>query len=121
MNASKFTYQGLNYRTVTVIQKKVIKQGKRNAVSRTFHAKGDKDKILAWRQDLNGILHVFNVRAVSPARHPLTATFQTELTINTHMLVVDIHRNRNTLNTGEDGVGVDQSVSTTSRLSTTRS
>ena len=50
---------------VAEIQKKVIKQGKRNAVSRLLHAKSDKDMIATWRSDLNGILLVFNVRFVA--------------------------------------------------------
>ena len=29
-------------------------------------AKGDKEKIAAWKQDLVRILHVFNVRSVLP-------------------------------------------------------
>ena len=46
------------------IQRKVIKQGKRNAVSQLFHAKNDKEMITTWRADLNRILLVFNVRSV---------------------------------------------------------
>ena len=45
------------------IQRKIVKQGNRNAVSRLY-AKNDKDAIVAWRQDLNRILHIFNVRSV---------------------------------------------------------
>ena len=46
------------------IQRKVIKQSERNAVSRIFHAKNDKEVIAAWKVDLNRILHVFNVCSV---------------------------------------------------------
>ena len=46
---------------------KIVEQGNRNAVSQAFHAKNDKDTIAAWRQDLNRILHIFNVRSVSSA------------------------------------------------------
>ena len=42
----------------------IIKQSKRNAISQYFHAKNDKDKIAAWRSDLNRILHIFNVRSI---------------------------------------------------------
>lgn len=35
--------------------------GKRNVVSRFFHAKGDKRKIAAWELDLNRILRIFEV------------------------------------------------------------
>ena len=75
------------------IQRKVVKQGKRNAASRAFHSKNDKDVIAAWKQDLNRILHVFNVCSGGHAWRSLTAIFQTELAINTHTLVADIHRN----------------------------
>ena len=46
------------------IQQRIVKQGKRGAISRHFHAKNDKDKIAAWRSDLNRILQVFNVRTI---------------------------------------------------------
>ena len=46
------------------IQKQVVKQGKRSAASRLFHAKNDKDAIATWMQELNKILHIFNVRSV---------------------------------------------------------
>jgi len=54
-----------------------------------------KDAIAAWNQDLNRILGIFNVRSIGngSARYILMASFQTELGINTHLLVVDIHRN----------------------------
>ena len=47
---------------------KIVKQGKRNAVSRHLHARNDKDKIAGWRLDLNRILHVFNVRSAVSVR-----------------------------------------------------
>ena len=47
------------------MRRKIIKQGKRSAVSQLFHAKADKDKIAGWKQDLTRILHVFNVRSVN--------------------------------------------------------
>ena len=53
------------------IQKKIVKQGKRNVVSRHIHAKNDKETIATWRSDLNRILHVFNVRPVVFVRPPL--------------------------------------------------
>jgi hypothetical protein len=46
------------------IQRKLIKKGKQNAVSRLFHAKSDKEMIAGWKSDLNKILLVFNVRPV---------------------------------------------------------
>jgi len=48
------------------------------------------------------VLHVFNVCSVGSVRQPLTSRFQTELEINTHMLVADIHRNALP---GQEGTG----------------
>ena len=70
---------------------KVVKQSKRNVVSRHFHAKNDKEKIAAWRLDLGRILDVFNVRSIVPAWHSLTLHSQTELIINIHGTVSDTH------------------------------
>ena len=75
------------------IQKRIVKQGKRNAVSRAFYAKSDKDTIATWRRELDRILHVFNVCSAYSVWHSLTASLQTELAINTHTMVVDIHQN----------------------------
>ena len=47
------------------IRRKVEKQSGRNQVSRLVHARNDKDKIAAWRAELNRILLVFNVRSVA--------------------------------------------------------
>jgi len=58
------THHALNRRTVTEIQRKVFKQSGRNAASRLFHTKNDKEMIATWRADLTTILHVFNVRSV---------------------------------------------------------
>ncbi|KAF9641915.1 hypothetical protein BDM02DRAFT_3194271 [Thelephora ganbajun] len=60
--------------TVVEIKRNVDKLGKQNRISHLFHAKNDKDTVAAWRLDLNRILHVFN----------------TELAINTHVIVSDI-------------------------------
>ena len=51
-------------RSVVEMQRNVNKQVKQNAVARFFLAKGDKDKIAGWNQDLVRILHVFNVRSL---------------------------------------------------------
>jgi hypothetical protein len=67
-----------------------IEQGKRNAVSRLFHAKNDKETIAGWKSDLSRILHIFNVRSVGFVWLLLTVYSQTELAINTHVAVVDI-------------------------------
>ena len=75
------------------IQRGVIRLGKRNAASRFLYAKDDQDSLATWKYDLIRVLHVFNVRSVGPPRHPLTASPQTELAMDTHFMVVDIHRN----------------------------
>jgi hypothetical protein len=48
---------------------KVVKEGKRNPISRFFRSKGDKDKIAVWRYDLVRVLHVFNVRSIGSVGH----------------------------------------------------
>ena len=48
-------------RTVAEIQSKIDEGGKRNTFYRVFTARSDKDVILAWRQDLNAVLNIFNV------------------------------------------------------------
>ena len=74
------------------IQRNVIDQGKRNVISRHFHAKNDKEKIAGWKLDLNRILLVFNVRSmISVLRQALTRYSQTELVINTHTTVSETH------------------------------
>ena len=70
---------------------KVIKRSKRNAVSRLLYSKNDKDVIAAWKQDLTRILHVFNVCSVVPVRLSLIVCMQTELAMNTHGIVSDVH------------------------------
>jgi len=73
------------------IQKKVIKQGQRNPISRHLHAKNDKEKIAAWKLELNRILQVFNVcsRPIVSVWRLLTLDSQTELAINTHVTVAE--------------------------------
>ncbi|KAF9643251.1 hypothetical protein BDM02DRAFT_3132560 [Thelephora ganbajun] len=58
--------------TVAEIERNVDELGRRNRISRLFHAKNDKDAIAAWRLDLNRILHVFNVRIITSALTSLT-------------------------------------------------
>jgi hypothetical protein len=114
---------------VAGIQKKVIKRGKRSAVYRFILAKGDKEKIASWKQDLVRVLHDFNVRffdllGLSELRCPLsrlnwidTRTVVTDTqamianarivaagtqttVLHTHVLVADMHRK---VLTGQDG------------------
>ena len=49
------------------IQRNIDKQGKRSTISQHLHAKSNKEKIIAWRSNLDGILQVFNVRPVARA------------------------------------------------------
>lgn len=65
-------YRCFDRRTVAEMEKKVVKQGKRNAVSRFVLAKGDKDKIIGWKQDLFRVLHVFNVSSINSVWHSRT-------------------------------------------------
>ena len=118
MNAEWPAYWGLNRRTVAEIQGKIVDQGEQHAVSRALYAKSNKDTIAAWRQDLHRILHIFNVRSADSTRCSLTSSFKTELAINTHMLVADMHRNA--LPSQEGTFGRHQSVSAIFYLSTTK-
>ena len=77
------------------IQRRVIKRTGRNAVSRLFHAKNDKESIAAWRSDLSRVLQVFTVCSMFPTRSSLNVPLQTELVVNTHTMVLDLHRDRN--------------------------
>ena len=74
------------------IQGRVLKQSRRGAVSRLLHAKNDKESIVTWKSDLNRILHVFNVRSVASVWLRLTIRSQTELSVNTHVVVSDIRQ-----------------------------
>ena len=78
-------------RMVAEIQRKTIKQSKRNVLSRFFHATSDKETIAGWRSDLNRILLVFNVRSVVFVWPLLTINSQTELAINTHVTTASTH------------------------------
>jgi len=71
------------------IRRKIIKQGKRNVISRHIHARNDKEKIVSWRTDLNRILHVFSVRSIGSVWRSLTLHSQTELGIDTHVIGSD--------------------------------
>ena len=80
-----------------------IEQGERSAVSQVLHSKNDKDAIAAWRQDLNRILQIFNVRSVNPVWQSLRNRLQTELLMNNHMMLMDIYRNALPIQAGSDG------------------
>ena len=88
------------------IQARVIKRSGRKAASRFFHAKNDKEAIVAWKSDLNRILLVFNVRSVAFALASLFTTFQTELVVNTHVTVSGMRHDLSKIVQGEVGVQV---------------
>ena len=98
------------------IQRKVVKQSGRKAVSQIFQAKNDKDAISAWKLDLNRILHVFNVRSAVFTWPPLMVSFQTELVMNIHVTVSDMRDD--VLKIREEISGQVRSV-TTSRTQST--
>lgn len=96
---------------MTEIERKVVKRGKKNTASRFIRTKGDKGKIAAWKQDLFRVLRVFNVCSILLLRvRQLRGHFQTELAIDTHLvvadtrlMVADMHRN---MLTGQEGVSI---------------
>ena len=55
----------LGHRTVAKIQRKATKQSGRNQISRLVHARSDKEKLTAWKLELDRILQVFNVRLIT--------------------------------------------------------
>lgn len=90
-------------RTVDEIQGNILKRGKRNVISRRFHAKDDEKAIAIWRSDLGRILHIFNVRSFTFVLPSLIFRSQTELGINTHATVSGVHQDpANTHTTASD-------------------
>jgi len=85
-----FAHRALNRRTVAEIQKKIIEKRGRHLLSRIAHAKNDKEEIPTWKLDLNRILHIFNVCPVIAVWPLLTTHSQTELAINTNLVVSDV-------------------------------
>ncbi|KAF9782866.1 hypothetical protein BJ322DRAFT_180037 [Thelephora terrestris] len=75
--------------TVVQIQRNVVETEEQDPISRILHAKNNKATIVAWRSDLDRILHVFETElalhnhvALSDVRHDVA---------NTHEIVSDIH------------------------------
>ena len=62
-------------RAATDIQKNAVKKSERGHFSRLIHTKDDKDKIVAWKLELDRILHVFNVRPVAFASSSSSISF----------------------------------------------
>jgi len=54
-------------RTAAETQRNIVKRGKRSVISQALHTKSDKKATAAWRQDLDGVLRVFNVSSVASA------------------------------------------------------
>ena len=52
-------------RAATDIERNAVKKSQRGHFSRLLHTKDDKNKIVAWKAELDRILHVFNVRPVA--------------------------------------------------------
>ena len=74
------------------IQRRVDEKNDRNVFSRVLHAQSDKDTIAAWKEDLNRLLHIFNVRSVGSVSPLLTTPFQTELAIDTNVAATETDR-----------------------------
>ena len=85
-------HQGLNHRTVADIQRRVDEKNSRSLFSRAFNAQNDMDMIAAWKEDLNRMLRIFNVRSVWSGWQSLMASSQTELSVDTNVTVTDSHR-----------------------------
>jgi len=88
----RLAHHTVDRRTVAGIQEKITEKCGRNRLSRLVQAKNDKETIATWKLNLNRILHVFNVSFFIPVR-PLLLTVhsQTELNINTNVVVSDVH------------------------------
>jgi hypothetical protein len=91
----------LGHSTLAEIRRKLTEKGRRKTVSRIVHAKDDKETIATWRSDLSRILLVFNVSSVVVVWLLLTVYSQTELALNTHAMVYDMHH---IVVTGQEGV-----------------
>ena len=89
---SRLAHHARDCRTVSQIQKSAVEPDKRNPLSRVFNAKNDKDRVTAWRSDLDRILHIFEVRSTAHSLQTLlTVHLQTELALHTHVAISDVH------------------------------
>ena len=92
----------LPIRTMNEIRGHIVERGRRNAISRSYHAMTDDKKVIAtWKLDLDRILRVFNVCSITPARPPAVFGFQVELGANAHANVSDTHQDA----TNENSIG----------------
>ena len=74
------------------IQEEIVKKNGRGVLARAFYAKSDKDAIAAWKQEFSKILQIFQVRSVGSVWHLLIMSSQTELAVNTHVVVASGRR-----------------------------
>ena len=73
------------------IQRSVAEPDKRNIFSRILNPNKDKETIVAWRSDLDRIVHVFEVcSTIHSLPILLTVHLQRELALHTHIAVTDI-------------------------------
>ena len=100
------TYCYLLRRAVSEIQRKVMRAARRSPVLRILHAESDKKTIATWNLSLTRILHVFNVRTLKLfcSTVPNCPYLQTELALNTHVVVMDIHTGFRATHTMIEGV-----------------
>ena len=77
-------------RTVAEIERKVVHQGNRGSVERFLHTKNDKEKISAWKLELDRILRVFQVGSIIDLLILLTVYHQTELAINACLEISEV-------------------------------
>ena len=59
----RFPHEALNRRTLSVIQRHIIKRGKRSIFRRFFRPKKNEKLVATWRLELEKIRHVFDVRS----------------------------------------------------------
>lgn len=58
-----------------MIQKHIVKRGKRSIVHQIFHPKKDEKLVAAWKLDLDKIRHAFDVRFLTCVWQLLTFLF----------------------------------------------
>ena len=58
-----------------MVQKHIVKRGKRTPVHKFFRAKNDEKLVATWRLDLDKICRVFDVRPFPPVQQSLTFSF----------------------------------------------
>jgi len=106
----------LPIRTMDEIQRHITERGRRNAISRRYHAKDDKKAIATWKLDLDRILRVFNVCSITPAWPPPAFGFQVELGANAHATVSNTRQDATNENTiGSNPANTQTAVSDINR------